>query len=285
MKEDWIWKHICKEWEHKENCEKDENNIIHLTALVKDIKKMKEHDNDCLFFLQPNISYHGKSVAKNDVCPKSKEFPKDGSFRLTCTGSVDDANVMDLIVEPSVNDSNFTSYPQFWFLFIALSVSWIAMAVIVSVGDAICFHLLGKRHELYGHQRLWGAIGWGSFALLSGFLVDSFSFSVIFYLMTAALLPDTLVSTCLDVSFFLNQYNGHCSNLKKYTNKLFFCSLQFKPNKVSSSIIRDIGRLFRSARVIVFFIWCISIGIFIGVLWNFLFWYLEDLADQNHAGE
>ncbi|XP_031631871.1 major facilitator superfamily domain-containing protein 6-A isoform X2 [Contarinia nasturtii] len=256
VKEDWMWNHICKEWDRDENCKRNENNIIHIKSQVKydDIKKMQEkNDKDCIYFLHPNLTYNDKPVAKSSICPKSSVASNDGSFRLTCTGFVDDSNVMDLIVEPSVNDTKFTSYPQFWFFFAALSISWIAIAVIVSVGDAICFHLLGKRHELYGHQRLWGAIGWGSFALLSGFLVDSFSFSVIFYLMTAALLPDTLVSSCLD----------------------------FKPNKVSSSIIRDIGRLFRSVRVIVFFLWCISIGVFIGVLWNFLFWYLEDLADQN----
>lgn len=163
---------------------------------------MPEKDKNCLYFMRTTTNYtNGNNGPKNVVCPKNE------SFRFTCVGSVDNENIMNLIFEPSVNDDKFTQYPQFWYLFAALSLSWIAMAVIVSVGDAICFHLLGKRHELYGNQRLWGAIGWGSFALIAGVWVDFTSeqktyknFTVIFYLMAVALLPDTFVSSYLEVS-------------------------------------------------------------------------------------
>lgn len=128
-------------------------------------------------------------------------------LRLQCTGTVNDESVMDLLVEPAINDANVTNYSQFWYLFIALALSWIGMAVIVSVGDAICFDLLGKRHELYGQQRCWGAVGWGIFTLMAGYLVDVISghqlyknYSVIYYLMVAALLPNIFVSNCLEVS-------------------------------------------------------------------------------------
>lgn len=126
---------------------------------------------------------------------------------MRCTGTVNDTNVMDLLVEPTINDANVTHYSQFWYLFAALALSWVGMAVIVSVGDAICFDLLGKRHELYGQQRCWGAVGWGIFTLMAGFLVDTISgqqlnknYSVIYYLMVAALLPNLFVSNCLEVS-------------------------------------------------------------------------------------
>ncbi|XP_055319817.1 major facilitator superfamily domain-containing protein 6 isoform X2 [Sitodiplosis mosellana] len=264
VKEDWMWELICKEWENSTtDCIRDEINTIHLKSLVKHdhINKLKDNGTDCLFFVRTNTTYiNGKTDPKSVICPKTTNFPHKGSFRLTCTGSVDNADVMDLIVEQSVNDNNYTSYPQFWYFFGALAVSWIGMAVVVSVGDAICFHLLGKRHELYGHQRLWGAIGFGTFTLIAGVWVDYASgqktyknYTVIFYLMAAALVPNTIVSTCLE----------------------------FKPNKISSSIIRDIGKLFRSARVVVFFLWCVVCGMCTGVIWNFLFWFLEDLAEQH----
>lgn len=115
---------------------------------------------------------------------------------------------MELILEPAISDANATGYPQFWYLFAALAISWIGMAVVVSIGDAICFDLLGKRHEMYGRQRLWGAVGFGAFTLIAGAWVDSNSelngyknYTVIFYLMAAALLPNTMVSTCLEVRF------------------------------------------------------------------------------------
>lgn len=45
--------------------------------------------------------------------------------------------------------------------------------------------------------------------------------------------------------------------------------------------MRDIGKLFKSARIIVFFLWCIVVGLCTALVWNFLFWHLEDLADQK----
>lgn len=205
-----MWQLICKEWQNNTDCTRDDSNTIHLQSLVKHkhIVSMKENGTDCIYFTSTKTNYtNGKTDPKHVVCPKNTTFPHNGSFRLSCIGAVDNDDVMDFIVEPSINDNNFLSYPQFWYLFIALGVSWIGMAVVVSVGDAICFHLLGKRHELYGHQRLWGAIGWGIFTLIAGSWVDYVSgqktfknFTVIFYLMAAALLPNTVVSTCLDVS-------------------------------------------------------------------------------------
>lgn len=206
-----MWKLICKEWENSTTeCTRNENNIIHLKSFVKHdhIMKMQENGSECLYFIRTKTNYNnGKTDPKQVICPKTAILPHNGSFRLTCTGSVDNDDIMNLINEPSINDGNFTSYPQFWYLFTALALSWIGMAVVVSVGDAICFHLLGKRHELYGHQRLWGAIGWGAFTLLAGFWVDYTSeqktfknFTVIFYLMATALVPNTVVSSCLEVS-------------------------------------------------------------------------------------
>lgn len=151
-----------------------------------------------------------KSKGVKVTCPKSSglEGHPEGSLKLKCKGNVDDESVMNLIVEPAVNDSDVTAHSQFWYFFIAVAISWIGMAVVVSVGDAICFDLLGKRHELYGRQRLWGAVGWGIFSLLAGTFVDLNSsestvfknYSVIYYLMAAALLPNTMVSSCLEVS-------------------------------------------------------------------------------------
>lgn len=194
------------------------------------------------------------------TCPKSQDHSTNhtGSFILDCTGKVNDENVMNLIVEPSVNDGDVVSYPQFWYFCTALTISWIGMAVVVSVGDAICFDLLGKRFDLYGRQRSFGAIGFGLFALLAGYWVDAVSgpkaykdYSVIYYLMAAALLPNTLVTRFLE----------------------------FKPSKTSTSIVRDVGKLFKSTRIIVFFLWCIATGLCTALIWNFLFWHLEDLAD------
>lgn len=141
---------------------------------------------------------------------------------------------MNVIVEPAVNDGDVTQYAQFWYFFLAVAISWIGMAVVVSVGDAICFDLLGKRHELYGRQRLWGAVGWGIFSLLSGTLVDFNSgtgsvknYTVIFYVMAAALLPNTMVSSCLEVKMM----QFRC--LKQIFLKCFSFFSAFSSNRIN----------------------------------------------------
>lgn len=44
----------------------------------------------------------------------------------------------------TVSDSEAILYYQFWMLAVLMVLSWIGMAVVVSIGDAICFSILGK---------------------------------------------------------------------------------------------------------------------------------------------
>jgi len=67
--------------------------------------------------------------------------------------------------------------------------------------------VLGDQPSHFGYQRLWGTIGWGIFAIISGLLVDEFSkghaqkdYTVVFYLMLIMLIFDVLVSSRLKVS-------------------------------------------------------------------------------------
>ncbi|XP_054706565.1 major facilitator superfamily domain-containing protein 6-B-like [Uloborus diversus] len=45
-----------------------------------------------------------------------------------------------------------------------------AQGAIYSLSDTICYENLKSSATNYGHQRFFGAIGWGSFAILTGFL-------------------------------------------------------------------------------------------------------------------
>lgn len=47
-------------------------------------------------------------------------------------------------------------------------------------------------------------------------------------------------------------------------------------------MMKDLGVLFLSLPVIIFFIWCIVIGLCTALIWNFLFWHLENLADEGY---
>jgi hypothetical protein len=51
----------------------------------------------------------------------------------------------DIITNANLNKaSEEASNSKFWFLFTFMSLNWIGMAVVVSLGDAICFEKLGE---------------------------------------------------------------------------------------------------------------------------------------------
>lgn len=136
------------------------------------------------------------------------------------------------------------------------------MAVVVSVGDAICFEMLGDKPQLYGKQRLWGAIGWGSFSLIAGLLVDRFSrgqldkdYTVVFFMMLVLIGFDILVSA----------------------------KLRHTQTPPSQTFFKDLGKLFSSVRAVVFFLWCVSVGLGTSLIWNFLFWHLEELGSAQEG--
>lgn len=103
-------------------------------------------------------------------------------------------------------------------------ISWCGMAVVVSVGDTICFGFLGERHHLFGNQRLWGAVGWGLFSIISGILVDEFSngdstknYSIIFYFMFGLISINIVLSTRLKVNI-LFWYTTHRLQTDTFVN-------------------------------------------------------------------
>lgn len=46
-------------------------------------------------------------------------------------------------------------------------------------------------------------------------------------------------------------------------------------------MMKDIGSLLRSPSICVFLTVCVAVGIGTALIWNFLFWHLEELADAN----
>ncbi|XP_075229092.1 major facilitator superfamily domain-containing protein 6-A-like isoform X2 [Lycorma delicatula] len=157
-----------------------------------------------------------------------------------------------------VDEESTISHYQFWLFLSLLTTGWIGMAAITSLGETVCFGLLGDRPSEFGKQRLFGSLGWGLMTLIGGFFVDLFSkdrtkknYSPIFY------------SAAIFLSIDL------------------FTAFRLKDTKrvQSSSIMCDIGKLLLDVRIIIYVIWCILMGMSNGIVGNFFFWYLEELSD------
>nr|XP_022901741.1 major facilitator superfamily domain-containing protein 6-A-like [Onthophagus taurus] len=109
-------------------------------------------------------------------------------------------------------------------------------------------------HE-YGKQRVWGTIGFGSTALISGYIVNLFSTNAISY-------KPAIICMLIFVLFDLIA----CFKLK------------LPVIESPKNIFRDLGRLLNNSDTIVFISFSVCAGVVDGFIVFFLFWYLEDLA-------
>ncbi|XP_037908689.1 major facilitator superfamily domain-containing protein 6 isoform X2 [Hermetia illucens] len=251
----WMWQTICDNWGVYDNCNdvKDKTKFQFSIELRPDHMEIKKNG---IYFIIKNGIMNGRNTTM--YCPHLNNTTP--YFKTDCDIKCNDQYIMDVLTESKIQNNDAVGLYQFWLFFMFLIISWAAMAVVVSVGDAICFEMLGDRPHLYGNQRLWGAAGWGVISLFSGYLVDLFSgesyfkdYTVVFYM--------TLIMIAMDV----------------------FVSLRLEHNqtKFSTNIAKDLGKIFLSIRVVVFFVWCILVGLCTALIWNFLFWHLEDLSDME----
>jgi MFS family permease len=240
---------ICEHWKVPGLCESTDH-YVNIHTIIKRNKIIKQEKCYDFLFHNSTINNHNTSL----FCPSNKTDAP--IFKMNCTVKCDDDEVNEIL---SASTGNAYQTYQFWTFFILLIISWVGMAVVVSVGDAICFGLLGDKPQRYGHQRLWGSAGWGTLSIISGLLIDNFSqgstknYAIGFYLMAGILLLDILVSSKL-----------------KYTQASH-----------SSNIFYDIIEILKAIRIHVFLLWCIAVGFGTAMIWQFLFWHLEELQDCN----
>ncbi|XP_022832726.1 major facilitator superfamily domain-containing protein 6 [Spodoptera litura] len=226
---------------------------------------IQEHECVYIRLHQIELPIENGVVTKHyPVCGLKGQYEdKSDLFLSSCNIRCDNAVVNELIegAADSRNDKNeFTS--TFWLFFFLMILSWIGQAVVVTFADAICFNLLGTKVSQYGKQRLWGSVGWGIFSLLTGVLIDTLSdgaykdYTIAFILMFVFMMGDVGVS----------------------------CFLETDSTKMSMNILADVGSLLSSLPTVLFLLWTIAVGLCTGLLWQFLFWLLEDISGLTCDG-
>lgn len=145
---------------------------------------------------------------------------------------------------------------QFWLFFLLTCLIRIAISSAFSLSDTACFQQLGERPQDYGLQRLWGTVGWGITAPLSGLLVDFLnerqgfrSYAPGFYLAAGLLVLQCLVG----------------------------CRWRLGPSQRARSIVRNVGRLLRQPRHLCFLLDIFVVGSCSSIHWYYVYWYLQEL--------
>lgn len=83
------------------------------------------------------------------------------------------------------------SFPIVFFLVIVFNIF---MSPLSPLTDSATMSMLGKEKAMYGRIRLGGTIGWGVFAPIAGALVENYGLRIGFWLFSAAMLINLLVS-------------------------------------------------------------------------------------------
>lgn len=136
-----------------------------------------------------------------------------------------------------------------WFVAAVTLYAFFAAPIMPLVDNSVMAQL-GERRELYGQQRVWGAIGWGLSAAVAGVLVDRFGLGIAFY------------------SFLLF-----------YVVLLGVASrLRVSVNSIGQPFWQGVKTLAKNGPLMVFLASVFFSGVGSGIVHNYLFLYLADLG-------
>lgn len=133
--EEKSWSTVCNYWNASEYCN-NKQNYFSFDAHVP--LNLVEPIGECIYFKVSNVTLENGKVHYPN-CPKSED-----RISSTCNMKCDNSDVNDLIKTSGLEDKNVVNLYQFWLFLSLMIISWIGQAIVVSVGDTICFELLGN---------------------------------------------------------------------------------------------------------------------------------------------
>ena len=193
--------------------------------------------------------------------------PSGESDQLTCVGPVS-ATTADAAAAPDRRASQRFGR-QFWTFIAIFLPAQIAFAPVFSLLDAITYALLGERRHAWGRQRMWGSVGYGSLAIVSGLLVDAASSgrARVDYTPAVLLFAFFQAATAAIIACFPRQN----ANRKREDDSLV----------QRRHILRDLFQLIRIPHVLPLLVLVFMFGAYTGHIETFLFWYLQTLQPDR----
>lgn len=129
------WNTICNHWQATEYCNSSNADTLTFTAHIRLEDTL--YENHCLHFKVSNATLNGNVHYPN--CPSSAD-----RISTVCDVTCDSYVLNDYVTQPAVSDEEVYDLYQFWAFLALMILFWIGQAIVVSVGDAICFELLGE---------------------------------------------------------------------------------------------------------------------------------------------
>lgn len=188
-------------------------------------------------------------VSTCSICCMKEDTSSSSSY-LCCDNSFSS----DSIAKDGNSRRTFNVWSN-WITFLLIAVLLLMSSFfrcgIFPILDATSMELLEGSRIRYNKERLWGSVGWGIFALLSGMLLDVTSlgdFSTCFYLSVSLTSVATVSVGCLRF-----------------------------PDQSTVQNVNNLNRVLYRAEVLVFFSLALVMGFSFGIVGTYLLLYLEDL--------
>jgi MFS family permease len=149
----------------------------------------------------------------------------------------------------------------FWSFMCVYIIAQIFYAPCASLNDAVSYEILGDKRHRWGSQRVWGTIGFGSIAALSGPIFDN------------VLHEDGTTNYGISCYLFLGFMI--LSAMAAY-------GLRVPENFKCSKMMKNITILLKEPPVVAFLICVFLFGLFLSAIGAFLFWYLLELQESEY---
>jgi len=149
----------------------------------------------------------------------------------------------------------------FWIFFALNFVGSCAFSPIFSIIDGLAYGCLGHNSSKFGQQRLWGSVGFGLFAVLSGVMMDAFqtneadkNYTISFFLFVAFIIATAVSGYRMQPS---------------------------SDQTVTGGVMTNIGRILCNLELDILLLAAFVSGYMCGVQESFLFWFLSSLGGPH----
>lgn len=196
----------------------------------------------------------------------NENLSSDSELYLCSTDNLNTFNAESFIacdVIKCTNDDNFYYSTTFWSFTLLMCIGTIAFNVGNCVSDATCFDMLGEKPMNYGAQRVWGTIGFGVTALLSGIVVHNYQIDVTNSVKTIG--PALIIMVIFGV---FDVISIKWLKLPKFNNE-------------GESIMKKMRILLKQKPIVIFLVFATLAGILDSFIIYYMFWFLEEVAEQT----
>ncbi|XP_050443469.1 major facilitator superfamily domain-containing protein 6-like [Adelges cooleyi] len=238
---------ISKSWNVTDD---DSINKLGVSLIINITERVEQ-----CFVFPITYSQIGQTRVLSPVC----YHPVENLCKIDCSND----DLMELATSKKFK-GNVMKLHTFWLYMTLMSIAWGSMAVIWCHQDTICLDILGDKSENFGKLRFWTSVGYGSSSAIGGLLVDHFShsgthknYTPIYYWGLILIILNFIVAFKLKVIEAKNPKN----------------------------VFKNVLQIFTRFHVISFFLWTVCLGMCTSMLWNYLCWYLDDMAMEYQHGQ